>query len=212
MSDMRENLRRAMAAKGLKAIPLAQKAGVGRTLVHDYLNGRSKTLRMDSAAKIAAALEVPLEVLTIGPDVTPLRPEPATTPQKADLPVFASAQGGDDGMIITMEPIEYIRRPDFLEHVRDAFAFYVVGESMEPRFEQGERLLVHPQRPARPGSDVLIVLTNGEGPEHFAMVKRLISVSRDVIRVRQHNPARDFDIDRKTISSMFRIMGTQHSD
>lgn len=211
MNDLVSNIEAAMARRAVGAIKLAQDAGLGRTAVADILSGRSENPRYATLQKIAAALSVSVEELTVGQDSSPATVEPARYGQ-ADLPVYASAQGGPDGMVIVMEPIEYIRRPDFLDRVPDAFAFYVTGDSMEPRYEQGERLLIHPRRPARAGSDVLVILNTQDGAEHAAMVKRLVSLSRDKVRLRQFNPPRDFDLSRSEISNIFKIMGTQVAD
>ena len=204
-----------MESRGINAADLSKRAGLGRTAVYDFLTGRSKSLRMASVSALAGALDVAVEQLTSSaPETSPFRPAPAEAPGRVDLPVYASAQGGEDGMVITMEPIEYLPRPDYLKSVPEAFAFYVVGDSMEPRYEQGERVLVHPKRPARAGSDVLLIFHTDDpsGVDHSAMVKRLVSVSRDVIRVRQYNPPREFDIERKTVANIFKIMGLQVSD
>lgn len=211
MADLKTNLIREMGKRGFAAVPLAEKAGLGRTAVTDILGGRVKNPRQDTLRKLADALSISVTELMTGEASEPVI-ERVTFSAKPDLPVYASAQGGDGGMVIVLDPIEFVNRPDYLSNVQDAFAFYVIGDSMEPRYEQGERLFVHPKRPARVGSDVLIITKDGDGLEHAAMVKRLVSVSRDVVRVRQYNPPQEFDIDRSTIANMFKIMGSQTSD
>lgn len=216
MTKIAENLERLIAQQGTAAKRLSSDAGLGETVVRDILKGRSKNPRYATLAKLASALGVDVREITEGPqtaDVLPLAsPEPVRYSARADLPVYESAQGGPDGMIITYEPIEFIRRPDFLEHVKDAFAFYVVGDSMSPRFEQGERLLVHPKRPPRPGRDVLVIFHNGAGSEHNAMVKRLVKLGPGNLTLKQFNPPRVFDIDPMRVANVFTILGIQYAD
>lgn len=112
-----------------------------------------------------------------------------------DLPVYASAEGGDGALVITNEPVDYVRRPEPLISVRDSYGCYVIGESMSPAYEQGDLLLIHPNRPVRSGDDCVFVRDPGDGSQH-ALVKRLLRISPEKWRVRQFNPAKDFDLDR----------------
>ena len=114
---------------------------------------------------------------------------------RADLPVYASAEGGGGAIIITNEPIDYVRRPEPLLSVRDSYGCYVIGDSMSPAYEQGDLLLIHPGRPVRPGDDCVFVRDQGDGSQH-ALVKRLLRITPEKWRVRQFNPAKDFDLDR----------------
>lgn len=115
--------------------------------------------------------------------------------ESTDLPVYASAEGGGGAIIITNEPIDFVRRPEPLLSVRDGYGCYVIGDSMSPAYEQGDLLLVHPGRPVRAGDDCVFVRDPGDGSLH-ALVKRLLRITPEKWRVRQFNPAKDFDLDR----------------
>lgn len=126
-----------------------------------------------------------------------------------DFPVYAAARGGDEGhQIVTFEPIDYVRRPDFLEKVKDAYGVYIMGDSMEPAFEQGDMALVHPHLPPARGKNVVLYhvppFTNAEAE---AMVKRLVSFDDRDWRLRQYNPARDFEAARADWKFCHRIVG-----
>ena len=114
---------------------------------------------------------------------------------RADLPVYATAEGGGGAIIITSEPIDFVRRPEPLLSVRDGYGCYVIGDGMSPAYEQGDLLLVHPGRPVRPGDDCMVVRDQGDGTQQ-ALVKRLLRITPEKWRVRQFNPAKDFDLDR----------------
>lgn len=216
MPSISENLQRLISERGIAQKRLSADAGLGETVVRDIIKGHSQSPRYSTIAKLAAALGVDTKEITEGRQVDAPQNtgsiEPVRYSARADLPVYESAQGGPGGMVITYEPIEFIRRPDFLEHVKDAFAFYVIGDSMSPRFEQGERLLVHPKRPPRPGRDVLVVFKNGDGPEHNAMVKRLVKIGPDNLTLKQFNPPKVFDVDMARVSNIFTILGIQYAD
>ena len=123
-----------------------------------------------------------------------------------DLPVYASAEGGGGAIIITSEPMDFIRRPEPLLSVRDGYACYVIGDSMSPAYEQGDLLLVHPGRPARPGDDCAFIHDQGDGTQQ-ALVKRLLRSTTEKWRVRQFTPAKDFDLDRSQWHKVQLIVG-----
>jgi len=131
---------------------------------------------------------------------------PLRAADRADLPVYASAEGGGGAIIITSEPIDYVRRPEPLLSVRDGYGCYVIGDSMSPAYEQGDLLLVHPGRPVRPGDDCVFVRDQGDGTQQ-ALVKRLLRSTTEKWRVRQFNPAKDFDLDRSQWQKVQLIVG-----
>ena len=135
-----------------------------------------------------------------------LRGGPLRAADRADLPVYASAEAGGGAVLITSEPIDFIRRPEPLLSVRDGYACYVIGDSMSPAYEQGDLLLVHPGRPARPGDDCVFARDQGDGKQQ-ALVKRLLRSSSEKWRVRQFNPAKDLDLDRGQWPSVQLIVG-----
>jgi SOS-response transcriptional repressor LexA len=141
-----------------------------------------------------------------GGPADPRRAATMRAADRADLPVYASAEGGGGAIIITNEPIDFVRRPEPLMSVRDGYGCYVIGDSMSPAYEQGDLLLVHPGRPVRPGDDCVFVRDQGDGSQH-ALVKRLLRISPEKWRVRQFNPARDFDLDRGQWQKVQLIVG-----
>lgn len=127
-----------------------------------------------------------------------------------DLPVYASAQGGADGMTINYDPIEYVKRPEPLMQVRGAFGFYLVGDSMSPKYEHGDLLLVHPTRP--PGRrDAILIIKRGEGGHgHDALVKLFVAWKDDALLVEQFNPPKQFSIPRDAVHGVHQIVGVYH--
>ena len=119
------------------------------------------------------------------------------------LPVYGSAQAGPDGQTIDYDPIEWLDRPGELRDVPGAFAVYVINDSMEPKYEQGDMLYIHPSRAPRRQSHVVIVKTDGT-----ALVKRLIRTDVDEIIVRQYNPPAEYAIPRRDVKAIFLVVGS----
>ena len=72
----------------------------------------------------------------------------------SDLPILGSGVGGDEewGIFVDNGDVYgYTRRPGNLVGVGGAYAIYVVGKSMTPRYEHGEMLHVNPFKPVNPG-------------------------------------------------------------
>jgi phage repressor protein C with HTH and peptisase S24 domain len=116
---------------------------------------------------------------------------------RPDVPVWASAEAGQDGaMVLVNDPIDYIRRSERMQGVKNPFAFYVIGTSMSPAIEHGDQVVVNPVVPVRPGADCVFLHEDGNGAM-LALVKRLLRQSAEHWRVRQFNPPRDFDLSKK---------------
>lgn len=132
--------------------------------------------------------------------VTPragLLPKPLPS-SRGDLPVYASARGGPGEILFNYDPVDFVGRPDPVANVRDAYAMYIVGDSMEPALEQGDLAYVNPHLPARPGADVLIFRA-WEG-EFAAVVKRLVRPAAETTTGRwvckQFNPVKQLEYKR----------------
>ncbi len=134
-------------------------------------------------------------------------PAPPPVPTgKPDIPVWASAAAGDgDGaMILTSEPIDYIKRTERTATVTDPWAFHVIGDSMLERLAQGDQVVINPAMPLLPMTDCVFVHQADDGAM-YALVKRLLRANSDVWRVRQLNPAKDFELSRKKWTKAYRI-------
>lgn len=121
-----------------------------------------------------------------------------------DVPVWASAAAGDDGAIVLVpDPIDYVRRSERMLSVRNPFAFNVIGSSMSPAIEHGNLVVINPSVVATPGDDCVFI---HEGPDGMlALVKRYLRPGSEQWRVRQFNPAKDFEISRKKWSRVHPI-------
>ena len=82
------------------------------------------------------------------------------------------------------------------------FSVYVAADDMSPRYFKGELAQVNPQAPMKEGCDILIAKKNGT-----LVIRRLLKMSEDKIRVQKLNPAGQKDIARKDIKAIYVVTG-----
>jgi phage repressor protein C with HTH and peptisase S24 domain len=127
---------------------------------------------------------------------------------KSKMPLYGAVQGGEVGFDITdvTEPIDAIDTPSWLESVPDAYAVFVTGNSMEPRYMAREVVYVHPHRPYRQG-DYVVVQLHANGNTH-AIVKRFVELTDTHVILSQHNPDREIRHCRENVAAIHTIVGT----
>ncbi len=128
------------------------------------------------------------------------------SPEEPKIPVFGYAAGSFDGYnVMDHNPLAYISRPPALEDVDDAYAVYVRGDSMAPRFFAGDPLFVHPRQAPEPGDAVVVQTYNGrELPAVF--VKTFLRMQKDQIICKQYNPEKDVVFEKRNVLAMHRII------
>ena len=126
---------------------------------------------------------------------------------RPDLAVYASAAGGPEGAwVLSADAIAWIHRDQRLVGVRDAFACYVVGESMFPAYEQGNLLLVNPAVPPNAGDDCMLIQEAADGAR-YALIKRLVRFNSTSWTVKQWNPDKTFSLPRKEWQRALLVIG-----
>ena len=133
------------------------------------------------------------------------------------VPLIGTAFGGEWDADIEMselrlsEVLDYVGRPAELQTDPDSYALEIVGESMAPRFEPGERAFVSPLSPVRIGDDVVVQL-RASGPAQsdrvkLALIKRLTRRSPTFLELRQFNPDRTFQVPVEQVAAVHRVRG-----
>ena len=200
------------AAAGTGKMQISRLERSERRLTLDWMLKLSETLGIepgdlthappDSSDEVRASRSAPTQ------DATRLSIAAPDIQGAKDLAVYASAQGGPTGMLVTPEPIEWITRPPPLVGVTRGFAVYVVNDSMDPAYCHGDMAYVHPGVPPRRGDDVLIYrMVNGEWA---AMIKKLTGWNEKSWKVRQHNPPKEFSLNRQEWPHLNVIVGRQN--
>jgi phage repressor protein C with HTH and peptisase S24 domain len=131
---------------------------------------------------------------------SPLRPL-----QEADrIPIRSGARGGtDEEMFLEDGPIGYTPRPANLNGVRSAYAIYMVGDSMEPRYEPGWLLHVNPFKPPTRGRDV-VVYKEGQA----VLIKQFMAWDGDTLVLRQLNPPATLKVPRDQVRECHLVVGS----
>jgi SOS-response transcriptional repressor LexA len=139
-----------------------------------------------------------------GIEVRPVA-RPLTTTR--DLPVIGSVKGGSEPIYLNDgEAKEFVDRPPALVGVSNAFALYVYGESMEPRYYAGEIVYVNPNRPATRGCFVAVELADGQG-----LIKRFVRRDDDQLVLAQFNPPKEIRLPIAEVKKVYFITGSSEA-
>lgn len=131
--------------------------------------------------------------------------------QPRDLPVKGTAICGEHergDFRLNGETVDYLKRPPRLNGVEGAFAVYLIDDSMAPQFAHGDPAFIHPGQPVVPGDIVLVELQPEDDAETHgpAMVKILVRRTGTKLRLMQHNPKLDIEIDTKKVKNLYRVV------
>jgi phage repressor protein C with HTH and peptisase S24 domain len=195
---------------GLSMQALAERVGTSAPQINKLEKGERR-LTVDWMARLAPALGV--EIRDLLPEPATARPLPggeaALGPPRGNgdprdlIPVRSAARGGSDQeMFLTDGPIDYIRRPPSLLHVRDAYSIYMVGQSMNPRFRQGQLLHVNPYKPPQPGAGVVVTKR-----DDAVLIKEFIRRGPATLHLRQYNPEGPVDLPLAEIREIHTVVG-----
>ena len=200
-------MRERRTALGLSQPQLAKKVGGITYQAIQQLEAGGGTKHL---VGIARALGVTAEWLQDG-GPAPSKSAPAPRPGGNEkLKVLGMAECGPDGWSLwNGDVIDMVARPAGLAGVPGAFAVYAVGDSMEPRYYQGELIMIHPGKPLTTGAFVLVQRrprNDGEPPR--AVIKRLVKRTGSKVVLEQFNPPKSFEIKAGDIVSIYRVVGS----
>jgi phage repressor protein C with HTH and peptisase S24 domain len=129
---------------------------------------------------------------------------PATLARGSEqIPIRSAARGGgDQEMFLEDGPIGYTPRPANLGGVRSAYAIYMLGDSMEPRYEPGWLLHVNPFKPPTRGRDVVVYKA-----DNAVLIKQFVGWDGDTLVLRQLNPTDTLRIPRGEVRECHLVVG-----
>ncbi len=190
--------------RGVKAVEvpvIAAYLGMGESDILALLSGR------EANALSGREADAPPNPDAFSPSIADL---PAAGAMPLDVPVFGTAVGGDDADFeMNGEVIDRVRRPPGLGGARTAFALYVVGHSMSPRYDEGDLIFVHPGRPPVPGCDVVVELQAVDKfGRHKALLKTYRGKSATRLMLSQLNPPGPVEVPLDQVRQVLRVLRT----
>lgn len=129
------------------------------------------------------------------------------------IPVYGSAVGGVDGEFAMNGGILYeVVAPPVLNNVSGAYAVQISGESMEPRYFDGEVVFVNPHRRVVKGDFVIAQIKVAEDGPPLAFVKRFVRHNAVELVLQQYNPPKEIRFPHELVESVhFITMGGSNS-
>jgi phage repressor protein C with HTH and peptisase S24 domain len=91
-------------------------------------------------------------------------------------------------------------------NARNVYSLYVEGTSMEPQFQPGDLIYVHPDKPPRFGDAVVIQVQLGDSEAMEATIGILSKRATEMVTIRKHNPNAEIDIPRSTIVAIHKVL------
>jgi len=210
---LKNRVRDRLQTLGKTARAASLDAGLHPDTIRNVLRERSKQPRADSLMKLARALDCSMDWLIDAPPATapvglwetPEAPSRAEMPR--DVPVLGTAAGSPHGAFqVDACPIDFVRRPPGIGGARDIYALYVVGDSMSPRFEEGELIYVSERRPTRVGDYVVVQTQDERDGTVYAYCKRLLRRSDDTLFLEQFNPRAEIALPMPSVRAVHRIL------
>lgn len=125
-----------------------------------------------------------------------------------DLPILGTVSGGPGGFQMDNgTAIDRARRPHRLLGRTDVFGLYVEDISMIPAHRPGSLVICEKARPPAVGDDVVFeLLPESPRDERRALLKRLVYLGADVLRVEQFNAPEILEFPRRRVANLCRVM------
>lgn len=203
--SLAENLRAARKEAKLSQPRLAKLADVSQSLISQIETGlvlhtkelfklaralKKRPAELDEDAEEFGAGSISSEQAAVGQTrlVAPDR-DPSL------VPMYSVVEGGDGSIVTSWDVVQYVRRPEELQGVRDGYGMYVVGESMEPLFKRGHKVFADPHAPPR-ADDPVLLFQNEIGQPTKGLIKVLLRPLPSAWKVEQFNPRKKFALSR----------------
>lgn len=167
-SEVVELVKKLTAEQNMSMSELARRVGIAKSAISRYFNG-TRELPLNKIGDFASVLHTTPDYL--------LGMEDSQPTQGLKIPVLGTVAAGIP--ISAVEDIlDYEEVPQSWENQGEFFALKIKGDSMEPRMESDDVVIVKQQSDANSG-DTVIVLVNGDD----ATCKRLQKTDNGIMLV-----------------------------
>ncbi len=199
MGSHLENLRR---KAGYTMQQLADLAGTTAPQINKLEKGQ-RDLDKKWALRLAPYLGVTAEEL-IFPSRARYAQKSGSYQDLREVPVYGVSAGRDMSYAISKSHI--IGKKKSNSELMGANGFYVtvIGDSMEPLFEEGQVLAVNPDQPLLKGKPCLIETVNNE-----TLIRKFISRNEKILQCQQMNPPEKHSIKLAEIVRVSRIVAQE---
>lgn len=226
-------LAEALKQSGKSDAALAAHLGVPRQYVGRWKLGKAAKNGADfpreHAPAAAAFLGVRPEFLLLGEALasapaapTGYRVEPNAIPEPGpvylplrgllprDVPEMGATVGGfgkdDTAFEMNGEIVDMAPRPPGIAHRKNVFCLRVSNDSMEPRYEDGDRIYVEKRKPAIRDYVVIELKPTSDGAPLKSFIKRLVAITPQLVTVEQFNPRGLLEFEQREINQMLRVI------
>ena len=160
-------LKQAMDMRGIKASELSEKAKIPKSAISQYLSGlyeakQKNIFKLANVLNVSEAwlmgLDVPMEK-NIDDLIKKIGGIPLAEIETTPIPILGTVKAGYD-YLAQENIIDYIPFKVNGSDKENYYALNVVGDSMEPLFDDGDTVIVHKQDDFENG-DNCVVLING---------------------------------------------------
>lgn len=190
-------------------------AGLSDSFLRNIREGKSSSPRIDTLEKIAEVLGTTTGWLISGEGREDASVHMSYDEQpnavigekfalsKQRLPVYGQAVGGVDGEFpMNGNTLFDVLCPPQLSEISGAYAVSISGDSMYPRYEDGEIAFVDPTRRVKKGDYVVAqIIIDEHGPPQ-AYVKKFIRHNASELVLEQFNPAKELHFPHKRVVSV----------
>jgi len=212
---------------GLSERQASLKAGLSDSYLRNIREGKSTAPRIDTLEKIAHVLQTTSTWLISGEGVgmSDVENNHSQPPEKdyfqdlaepanahisgamvttsRRLPVYGQAVGGIDGEFPMNGTLLFdVLCPPQLSEIAEAYAVIISGDSMYPRYEDGEIAFIDPTRRVRRGDYVVAQIMQDEFSPPHAYVKKFIRHNEEELVVEQFNPPKELRFPHNRVVSV----------
>lgn len=198
---------------------LSTRLGKNHAYMHQFIHrGTPKKLNGDDRALLSQILNVPESSLgaplNLARSNFPLpyhQPNANVTGQRQEvgpaIPLYGTAVGGIDGQFeLNGNLLDRVKAPASLFGVKNAYAVRIAGESMWPRYEDGETVYVNPERRPTRNDYVVAQIRREENGPLEAFVKKFVRWNSENLVLHQFNPDKELEFDSRLVETVHYIL------
>lgn len=206
LAEQRAEIRRICDHLNVTTSRLAKMAGLRPSTINKIMNEKTPTSWLLGTRTMAKLRNVLDAARPLGEPLKIIRAT-ADEMRRTQLPIIGTAKSGVDGGTLVFRalasPIGTVERPASLENIPTAYAVYMPGDAMSPRYEAGWLLFVNPAAVVPNGRDIVIRFKDGSG-----LVRKFIRNDGISIIAQQLNPPLEVAYPLAQVEDIHLIVGS----